>query len=194
MKKRKKFVIIYLIIILVALILIMFVIPDSVFMQKYKNIKLPQIPTTKNEPTTKKEFVDYEIQKENLKKNKYDYEYLLLDSTGSKTYKCTGNINETIESGSCESPTRFSYTESTKTKEFSDIKINYLDPTYIFNLLEDIEAQITEYPTLREYQYTTSIDDLETEIVIYTDLNDITKIELSNVYMTYIIKYSNISY
>lgn len=188
MKKRKKFTIIYLIIILVILILIMFVIPDSVFMRKYKNIELPKTDTVK------KEFVDYETQKDNLKKNKYDYEYLLLDSTGSKKYKCTGKIDETIESGTCESPTRFSYTESTKAESFSNIKINYLDPIYIFNLLEGTEAQITEYPTLREYQYTTSIDNLETEIIIYTDLNDITKIELSNVYMTYIVKYSNISY
>lgn len=188
MKNRKKIVIIYLIIILIALVLIMFVIPDSVFMRKYKNIEIPQ--TT----TTKKEFIDYETQKDNLKKNKYDYEYLLLDSTGSKEYKCTGKIDETVESGTCESPTRFSYTESTKAESFTDIKINYLDPTYIFNLLEGVEAQITEYPTLREYQYTTSIDNLETEIIIYTDLNNITKIELSNVYMTYVIKYSNISY
>lgn len=188
--KRKILLIVYAIIILILLIAIMFIIPDSFFIKKYEGIEIP------SNKTEKKEFIDYEIQKEHLINNQYEYEYVLLDSMSkeSNTYKCSGKTNKTIESGSCTSPEVISYTEKDKKEVFSKIDINYLNPTYIFNKIKNITPKETKYVTLREYNYQTMIEDLDTEIIIYTDLDEITKIEISNAYMTYILKYSNVSY
>lgn len=188
--KQNKVLVIYGIIIFIILIAIIFILPDSFFLKPYKNVDLPS--TT----VEKKEFVDYEEQKENLLKNKYDYEYLLLDSMGSKTYTfdCSGTMNETIESGTCKSQEMFSYTESNKQEVFSKINLDYVTPSYIFNLIKDVEPKETKYSTLREYKYDVTIEDLQTDIIIYTNLNEISKIEISNAYMTYIIKYSNVLY
>lgn len=190
MEKRKNLLIAYALIIFIALITIMFIIPDSFFLGKYDtNIIEPK------KDSGPKEFVDYETQKSNLMKNNFEYEYLILDSMRSKTYQydCSGKINETIESGTCTSPEKFSYTEANKKESFSKINIDYLDPTYIFNLIKDITPEETKYPTLREYKYVTTIEDLETDIIVHTDLNEITKIEISNMYMQYIIKYNNVN-
>ncbi len=195
MFKKNKLLVIYAIIIFVLLIAIMFIIPDSFFKGMYDTIDIPS-PTSSNE---KREFIDFEIQKDNLLKNKFEYEYLLLDSMGTETYtfKCSGKINDKIESGTCTSPEAFSYTESTKKDAFSKINIDFLNPSYIFNLIKEVEPIETKYPTIRDYNYKTNIkfneDDLETEIIIHTDLNEITKIEISNAYMTYIIKYNRVN-
>lgn len=188
MKIKNKLLITYAIIIFVLLILIIFIMPDSFFLGRYKEVELPQ----NNTKVEHKEFIDYEIQKEELQKNNFEYEYLLLDSMGTKTYtyKCSGKISDNIESGTCESPEKFSYTESTKKDAFSKIDINYLNPRYLFELLKNIEPVKTEYQTLREYKYVTKIEDIETEIIVFTNLNEITKVEISNAYMTYIIKYN----
>jgi hypothetical protein len=39
--------------------------------------------------------------------------------------------------------------------------------------------------------YNTKILDLETEITLYTDLNNINQINISNAYMTYVFKYNH---
>jgi len=197
MDKRKKALIIYGVVILVVLITILFIIPDSALMKIYQgNIdKINNVPKEK-EKTEPIEFVDYEIQIERILKNKYDYEYLILDSMGKKTYKynCSGKASGKVDSGTCTSPSDISYTEKTKKKAFK-IDSNFLDLNYIFNkLLKNKEPELTEYKHNKEYNYKTKIQDLETEVVVYTDTDNITKIELSNAYMTYILKYSNISY
>mgnify|MGYP003317624954 FL=1 len=45
----------------------------------------------------------------------------------------------------------------------------------------------------RIYTYKTSIEKLETDIIVTTDLDAITQIEISNAYMTYILKYNNVN-
>lgn len=185
----KNFLVIYAIIIIIALVLITFVIPDDVFMWKYKDVELPDT----GEVVEKREFVDYEIQKENLLNNNYDYDILLLDSMGSSTYeyKCEGSVRGDLETGTCSKPNSFSYTESTKDTEFK-ISTKYLNINEIFGLIEEIEPEVTKYQSSREYRYATSIKDLDTEVVVYTDYDNITKIEIRSAFMTYILKYSNI--
>lgn len=190
MKKTKTILGIYAIIIIIALICIMFIIPDSFFMKQYEDIQLPS-----NE-VEKKEFVDYEEQKKHLLMNKYNYEYLLLDSMGTQTYtfECSGQVKENLESGSCTSPEGISYTEKTKKEAFSKINEKYLEPQTILTLIEKVTPEETKYATTRDYLYKVKIEDLDTEITITTDLDEITKICISNGYMTYILKYSNVSY
>lgn len=193
MTKGKKALIIYIVVLFIALMLIMFIIPDSFFLDNFNPEILNQ--SNQQEESEPKEFVDYETQKEHLMKNKFEYEYLLLDSMGSKSYQynCSGKSTDTIESGTCTSPESFSYTETTKKEAFSHINIDYLNPTYLFDMLKDTNPEETKYTTLREYKYTTTIEDLETEIIVHTNLNDITKIEISNMYMQYIIKYDKVN-
>lgn len=190
MEKRNKILIVYAIIVFIALIMIMFIIPDSFFLGKYNNTIIT--PEKNSDP---KNFIDYEIQKNNLMENKYEYDYLLLDSmgAGSYQYNCSGKKDETIESGTCTSPDKFSYTEANKKEAFSKINTDYIDATYLFDLIKDITPEETKYTTLREYKYVTTIEDLETDIIVHTDLNDIIKIEISNMYMQYIIKYNNVN-
>lgn len=189
--KNNKFLKIYALVIIIILLAIMFLIPDSFFMNKYEEVN---IPTSAN--TTKKEFTPYEIQKEHLLKKKFSYEYNLLDSMSDKTYnfKCSGTIDETIESGSCSLPNKISYTEQNKKEVFKSIDLNFLNIEYIFNIIKDITPEETKYQTLREYKYNLKIKDLESEIIIHTDIKEITKIYISNAYMTYILKYNDVSY
>jgi hypothetical protein len=189
---RKKALIVYGVVILVVLIAIMFIVPDSFYRKLYdKNIE-----KVKNQKIIKKEFIEYDIQKERLLKKQFKYEYEILDSLSDKTYhyKCSGNLNGELESGSCTDPERISYTEKTKKKSFK-INTDYSDVNYLFNtLLKDVKPEETKYQTTREYLYKTKIKKLDTEIIVYTDLENITKIEISNTYMTYILKFGDISY
>ena len=190
-KKRKKILIGYGVVILIILIAIMFIIPDSEFLKLYsKNIE--KIETQEVE---KKEFIDYDTQKERILNKQFKYEYVLLDSLTNKTYKynCNGTLDKDIESGTCTEPERLSYTEQTKKDTFK-INIDYLDIEYILELVKDITPEEIKYQTTREYTYKTTLDKLDTEILIYTDLENITKVEISNKYMTYILKYSDITY
>lgn len=190
MLKKHKGLTIYFIIIIIALLLIMFIIPDSFFTKKYEEIKNP------SSDTEKKEFTDFETQKQHLLKNNYNYEYSLLDSMGTESYyfQCSGQINDTLESGSCTSPEKISYTETTKKEVFSKIENQYLNPQKIFELIEGITPKEFKESTIREFVYQSKIEDLNTEITITTDLDEITQICLSNAYMTYILKYSNVTY
>ena len=197
MEKRTKALIIYGVVILIILATILFIIPDSALMKLYeKNIDKINNETKEQEEAKPIEFVDYEIQKERILKNKYEYQYVILDSMGKQTYKynCSGKTSGKVDSGTCTSPSDISYTEKTKKKSFK-IDTKYLDLNYIFTkLLKDKKPDITEYKHSKEYNYKAKIQDLETEIIVYTDPDNITKIEISNAYMTYILKYSNISY
>jgi len=86
----------------------------------------------------------------------------------------------------------FSYNEKTKKEDFKYINQDYLSVNYIFHLLEGLEEKEVKYTTLREYHYQVRIEELDTEIVVYTNLDNINKIEISNAYMTYVFKYENI--
>ena len=194
MNKRKKALLIYGLVIFIALMSIMFFIPDSAFLKIYdKNIK--KVKNTNSTTNTEVKFVDYDTQKERILKKQFKYEYVLLDSLSDKSYKykCSGTINKEVESGTCTEPETISYTEKTKKDSFK-INTNYVDVTYLLNYIKDYEPEITTYNKTREFLYKTNLEKLDTDITIYTDLENITKIEISNEYMTYILKYDDISY
>ncbi len=184
---NKKFLLIYGIIIIILLLGIMFFIPDDFFKKQYDDIEIPT--------TEKKDFVSYETQIENLLNKQYEYEYLILDSIGTKsyTYECSGKMDDTIESGTCTKPKKISYTEQNKKDVYKEIEINYIDVEYIFNSIKDIEPTIEKMTKTRIYTYKTAIEKLETDITVTTDLDAITQIEISNAYMTYILKYNNVN-
>ena len=189
-KARKKVLLTYGVVILIILIAIMFIIPDSWFRKLYsKNVEKI------NEYNHPIEFVDYETQKERLLSNQYKYEYLILDSLSDESYiyKCSGSMNKDLESGTCTEPDRVSYTEKNK-KETFKINTDYVDVKYLLNLIKDIEPEVTKYQTSREYNYNVKIEKLDTELIVYVDTENINKIEISNKFMTYVIKISDVSY
>lgn len=185
-KKRKIGLAIYAVIIIIALIFIIFIAPDSLFTKKPDLDALPV-----SDPI---EFVDYEEQKENLKQNKYTYEYNILDSMSDTTYnyKCTGTINIDEEAGTCTQPEYITYDVSTKEEVYKNINKNFIDPAYIFNLVKDIEPELIKYQTYRDYTYNLEISGLDTKILIRTDVQNITEITIMNTYSQYHLKYSDI--
>ncbi len=188
---KKKYIIIYGLVLVILLLLIMFVIPDDFFLRPYK--KNATLLTTETENVEEKEFLPYEEQQKKLIDDNYNFEYILLDSMSSKTYsyKCNGTKKGNLESGTCDTPTSFSYTEENKKSKFL-IDINYLDVQYILKWLKEEKYEITNYQGEKEYLYNVKIDDLETEVIVYTDYEDITRIEINNAYMNYIIKYERV--
>ena len=204
MKESKNFLVIYAIVIIVLLVLIMFILPDSFFSRKYDqntqqfleaNEKLKE-EQERLEAEKKKEFVDYEIQKQNILNGNYDYKLLLLDSMGTETYtyQCEGKKTGNTESGSCTSPEVFSYTEQNKTQQFKKyIDPKYIEPTNIFELIKDVEPSVESHNLYREFTYKTKIKDLETKVLIQTTKDNISKIMIENTYMGYIINYSGVN-
>lgn len=188
--KNNKFLKIYALIILIIL-LIIFIIPDSVYLKLDTKLNQPKI--TKKE-TPEKTFASIEKQQKKLINSNYEYKYLMMDSMGTKTltYECTGTVKDSKENGSCISPKKVSYTEQDKKEAFSDINTDYINLEKIFNMTKDIEPKEFTYNKTRELTYNTKILDLETEIVFYTDLDNITQINISNAYMTYVFKYNPI--
>ena len=189
--KNNKFLKIYAIIIIIILILIMFLIPDSFFLELQTKLHKEEIKEIKNDTL---DFEKIETQKERILNNDLEYEYLMLDSIGtsSKTIECSGKIKESKETGICSSKEKISYTKETKKDAFLEMDIKYIDEKYIFDTIKDIEPNETTYNNSRELIYKTKILDLDTDITIYTDLDNITQISISNAYMTYVFKYSNI--
>ena len=204
MKESKNFLGIYAIVIIVLLVLIMFILPDSFFSRKYDqntqqfleaNEKLKE-EQERIEAEKKKEFVDYEIQKQNILNGNYDYKLLLLDSMGTETYtyQCEGKKTGNTESGSCTSPEVFSYTEQNKTQQFKKyIDPKYIEPKNIFELIKDVEPSVESHNLYREFTYKTKIKDLETKVLIQTTKDNISKIMIENTYMGYIINYSGVN-
>lgn len=204
MKDNNNFLQIYAVIIIALLAIILFVLPDNFFNKKYEKNTQQFIEANekakeeqqKQEAEKKKEFVDYEEQKQNILTGNYEYKLLLLDSMGTKTYKyeCNGIKTGATEVGSCTSPENFSYTEQNKIEKFK----KYIDPKYteaknIFELIKDVEPSIESHNLYREFTYKTKIKDLETKILIQTKKDNISKIVLENTYMGYIINFNNVN-
>ena len=193
-EKRKKGLKIYAIVIAILTVAVMFVIPDSFFMKFYqKNIDkvtngLPQEP---EEP--EQLFTDYETQQERLLKKEYDYQYLLYDDKEGITYKCTGTLEGTKESGKCTSPKKIEYTEK-NIKKVTGFDKNYIDVKYIFEKVKDIEPKVLNMDTDREFIYNLTLDKLDTEIVVYTSRDDIYRIDITNLKHVYVVKFNNIKY
>ncbi len=189
-KKKFNFIAIYAILILVALAIILFILPDSFFTERFEE----KVPEEIKENINKRKFKDYQEQIDNLLKKKFDYEYNILDSMGTKTYifNCEGKMSSDKDTGACYMPSKKEYTEKNY-KEVYSINTDYLDVENIFNLIKDTEPKLQTEATTRTFKYTSKIKDLDTDITIQTNLENITEIEISNAYMTYTLKYSNVN-
>ena len=188
MSKKHKFLLIgYAILVIGALIFIVFLAPEKWFIKEEK----VDIPISDNEEQEIKE-VDYEEQKSNL--NKYNYDYTLMYSMQDKTYyfECEGKRNENEEIGKCTLPSFVEYNINTKKDVFKEIDSNLLDPTYIFDLIKDSEEEVFDNESYIEYRYEITFEELSTEISIRSNKKIITDITISNAYIQYHLKFSDI--
>ena len=185
MKKRYKILIGYAIFIGIALIFILFIAPDELFVKKSRNVN------SDNE-AVKERYVDYEMQKDNILNNNYEYEYNLIDSRGKSPleYNCTGNVIDGKTTGQCTLPTKVSYTDDNFAEVFKNVETDYLKPKFIFELIKSLEEKKIDYGSYREFIYHTKIDQLETEIAVRTDYDSIQDIVVANGYMQYYIKFN----
>jgi len=180
---RKKFLIIYGIVILILLIVILFIVPDKFFMKGHDDEEV-KVPITE---------VAYEDQIKKLRNNKYDYNYLIMYDINydESIYKCDGKIDGDKEEGSCTSPSDISYTEKNKSEVFKNIKLEYMDLNYIFDLVKDVEPKIENYYNTKKYIYNLLLDKVNSDITIYSAVDRIIEVELSNQYGSYVIKIKN---
>ena len=70
----------------------------------------------------------------------------------------------------------------------------FTEPANIFYKIEGKTPQESMTNDGKLYMYKTTINNLDTEINLYTNEKTITKISITNGHMTYIIKYKNMLY
>lgn len=183
---KKKFLIIYAVLIIIALIAILFIIPDKEFLKDKEGYE----EFIKN--AEKQKYESLETQKERLLKNEYEYEYNVIHN--NKQYVCTGSKIDGTESGRCTSPKSISYTEEDKFNEDKLYEIKFVEPEHIFKRINDLEYTQSIVNEERVYTFQTKISEFETTIKIYAGKENISRIDIENGVMTYILKYKNVRY
>ena len=184
--KNKKFLILYAIIIAIALICILFVIPDEYFLKNKKGYE--ELKNT----VEKIEYEDIETLKKRLLNSEYSYEYNIIHN--NKRFVCKGEVTATEENGRCTSPSSFTYTKEDKFNEDKLFNLQYTSPDAIFKKIEGLEYTESMTNDGKAYHYKTKIIDFDTDIIIYTNDETITKINITSGLLSYILKYSNVSY
>lgn len=166
--KNNKSIIVILLVVFLSLFIILVVLPDS-FFDKNKGKGINEI-TTKN--SSEFPFRNLSDMWDILNDGNYSYEYEIMVGANLYNYEGTNSNNE------------LEIDES--------INKNFLNTSYVNNIIKDIEPKKFNYDDYRMFTYNLKIDDIETEVIIYTDLKSITKIVISNPYYQYNLKYSNI--
>ena len=183
---RKTFFVIYALVIVAALICILFVVPDEMFLKNKKGYE--ELINT----VEKVEYEDIETLKTRFENSEYDYEYTIIHN--NVQYNCTGQKKKDSETGRCTSPKTITYTEIDKYNKDKLKDIKFVEPKEIFKKIKDVEAIESMTNDGKSYTYKTKISEFETDIIIYTDEDTINKITITNGLMTYILKYTNSKY
>ncbi len=177
----KKFLITYALIIVFLLIIILFVADDKYFVSK----------NTSNETSINKtKTVPYEEQLKKLLNNKYEYHYDL--NHNGITYKCQGKKDKEEDSGTCSEPELITYTQENFQEKLKELNVEYLDVNHIYSMIKDLEPKMTNVNVKRYYTYNVNIMNLKGEIIIYSDLKNITQITIVNGYLTYVLYFDSV--
>lgn len=198
MKNRLIFLMIYGSLIIILLVIILFVIPDDAFLKKYENNYNKIMENTNVElEQAETEYLDFKEQQKHLENNHYSYSYQILTPVSQELnaiYNCSGTVSGSNEEGTCTKPRKIEFTEQNKSKELNKVNMNYLNPSYLFNIINELDVEPIDYTGFRIYTYNTKLNNLETKIKIATDRENIVQIEIDNVKENYVLKYSDISY
>lgn len=184
MKKNKNIWISYAIIVLILLGIILFVLPDSLFVKKEDNKGLNPNSTNKSGEFP---FAEYSKMIDEIKNSNYDYEFLVM--TEDKEYKYVGSMKDGNFTGTFyDEDKSYTYTELNEYINSSLVDLNNL-----FSILEKEKIEVDNYKDKRVYTYKIDVSSLFTEVCVYTDLYVINKITVSNKNYQYVLNYSNIS-
>ena len=185
---HKKFLIGYFVIIMFLLVFILFIAPDSLFLKKDSDNGVTYSETTK-------ESSNIEQQKQDLLNGNYDYEYKILYNIGNGTieYNCKGQVYNSEDNGKCTLPQKIEYSTENKNEIFSKINYNYLDLSYVFKLIENIEPADITYGNERMLIYEIKTEEYETKITIRANKEHIFHIEISNKNNIYYLSFDNIN-
>ncbi len=174
---KNKLWVIYVILILVVLSYIMFFMP----IKKDENLEKSNVSQEQVYGTLEDMFTM-------LLKENYEYTYNVL--IGTEKYLYEGKKDGNREKGT--------FTSKDETQSYNNINDfinkNFINPSYIYNLIKNLEYNKDKYDNVRVFNYETKIDNLETEIAIYTDYISITKITITNIKEQYILNYKNIGF
>ncbi len=195
--KKYKLLIIYGIVIVIALVLIIFVLPDSFFERKYMKNYEEIMGGSETKEETPAEYVDLKTQKERLLKKNYTYSYQIsayVKKDETMTYNCKGTKLNGKEEGLCTKPDAISYNEKNMKEKLEYVNQKYLDPEYVFNLIKDLDVEPYESYGVRIYTYKIKMSGVVTQIELYTDRENIVQIVLGSAKETYVMKYSEITY
>lgn len=182
--KRGLFLLIYAVIIIIALIYILFLAPDTMFLSKESKELIKQIQETEK-------FKSIETQFENLTKTDYKYYYNIMDSMSTKTYTyhCEGEVSNQKDDGICEE-FNIKYNQDNKTEYIKNINHDYINPSKIYELIKDVEPVIENYTDTKVYNYKINIKELDSDITIVSGYENINEIRITNAYMAYILKFT----
>ncbi len=179
--KEYKFLFIYSIIIIVILLFILFAVDDKYFIKKNNNTI-----NTKEKSKT----IDYKKQLEQLLNENYSYHYDL--NYNGETYKCEGIKKKEEEKGKCIEPESIEYNNDNYQEVFKNINTKYLDVNYIYNIIKELDPEMTNLNVKRYYTYDVNILNMKGNIIVYSDLSRITQITIANGYLTYVLYFDNI--
>lgn len=174
---KNKLWLIYAILILISLGYILFIMPINKDEDLEKsNIKEGQVYSSLEDMFTM------------LKKGNYEYTYNVLINT--EKYLYVGKKNGAKEKGT------FTRKDETTTYEMVNDLIDQklINPIYIYELVQNLKYSEDKYDEVRVFNYETEIDNLKTEIAIYTDYTSITKINITNKKEQYSLSYKNIGF
>lgn len=181
---------IYFIVIAILLALILFIIPDDVFL-KYLPIH-PQKIEIKEEK--KEEFKPLSELEEKLLNNDYEYKITFQDNTnGSRISSCTGKVKDKKETGICKNNKEIKYTDKTKEDAYLKLGIKYINEAHIFKLISDKKPEVIQYENEKIYKFKITLLKKETIVTITTSFNEIKEISLDNIYLNYHFKYNALS-
>lgn len=184
---------------LLFVIIISFIGGEATKNENNQNVNTPAI----QEEVT--EFKDYkEMQAELLKLN-FEYEYSITNGNNKVVYK--GEKIDNLETGYRETheETIKYYIDETGLykvqmdelyaldKLYENIFESLIDPEYIFNTINEQSYLTEESDNTRFYTYKFILDGINYEVVIYTDLENITQINVKFEDNLYELKYTNIN-
>lgn len=174
---KKKLWVIYAIIIIGALFYILFLMP----LKKDDNLDKSNI-------NKEQVYIPLEDMFTMFLKENYEYTYNIL--VGEKMYFYEGKKDGLKEKGTLT----FNGEVTAYDKIDDFINKDFITPSYIYNLIKDLEYTKDKYDNVRVFNYQTKINNLETEIALYTDYTSITKINITNQKEQYSLSYKNIGF
>lgn len=173
---KNKLWVVYIVIILIILGYILFFMPIKNENLEKSNIFEEQVYSSLEDMFTM------------LNKGNYEYTYNILINKDKYFYE--GKKDKDKEKGTLNyNGSIISYEEINE-----NINKNLISPIYIYNLVSDLNYREDKYDNTRVFNYITSIDNLETEIAIYTDYTSITKINITNKKEQYSLSYKNVGF